>query len=356
MAITAYIGTPGSGKSYEVVRSVIVPAVCAGRRIVTNVYGLSYEKIIEYCDRHKLLKEGSKLGEIVIVDNSRITEPFFYPVKENQEKSFCQPGDLIILDECHRFFTSERTISNEARIFAAEHRHYADSETSFTCDLVLVNQGLSTLPRFLKERIEQTFRMKKLGALAGFGNKYRVDVFDGVKLTKESRITYYVESYKKEIFPLYKSHDVTGAIEAKTDGRGTLFKRKTLILYLLFLFSSFYCLWHYTIPMFFPDSEDNSAKSDSQTANNSQVQQNQQVQRESNQAQKSSVSDWCIIGQIQRKTGRYIFLKDSTGRIRMVSGHDFTGYGQMLEGVVDGNRVVVWSCIPASSGVSRGIL
>ncbi|EAU7573398.1 zonular occludens toxin [Salmonella enterica] len=360
MAITAYIGTPGSGKSYEIVRSVIIPAICSGRRIVTNIYGLSYEKIIEYCEKHKLLKDDISIGEIIHVENKRVTEPDFFPVKENQDNSLCQPGDLVILDECHRFFVTDRSLSSDARIFAAEHRHYANLETGFTCDLVLVNQALSTLPRFLKERVEQTFRMKKLGALAGFGNKYRVDVFDGVKLTKGTRITYYVESYKKEIFPLYKSHDAPGAVEVKADGRGTLFKKSHLIFYILFLFFSFFVIWRYAVPYFFPQDKNKSASSQlsAHRLTNSDPLPSQQTQQTNKQQDdsKSAVSDWCVTGKIIRNNNRYIFLKDSAGRIRMVPDTDFKGYGLLLEGVVDGKQVVVWSCNPVTSGSSKGVL
>jgi zona occludens toxin len=40
MPITAYTGLMGSGKSYECVSSVIVPAIKKGRRVVTNVDGI----------------------------------------------------------------------------------------------------------------------------------------------------------------------------------------------------------------------------------------------------------------------------------------------------------------------------
>lgn len=49
MAISAYVGIPGSGKSYEVVASVIIPACIAGRRIVSNIYGLATKSIYDYC-------------------------------------------------------------------------------------------------------------------------------------------------------------------------------------------------------------------------------------------------------------------------------------------------------------------
>ncbi|OKN42784.1 hypothetical protein AM420_005753 [Klebsiella pneumoniae] len=48
MPITAYVGVPRSGKSYEVVKSVIIAAVASGRRVVSNIYGLNEDKIKAY--------------------------------------------------------------------------------------------------------------------------------------------------------------------------------------------------------------------------------------------------------------------------------------------------------------------
>lgn len=70
MAISAYVGVPGSGKSYEVVSNVIIPAFMKGRRIVTNLYGISQDKINAYCLAHRkadaidILME--KMGTLVI--------------------------------------------------------------------------------------------------------------------------------------------------------------------------------------------------------------------------------------------------------------------------------------------------
>ncbi len=61
MAISAYIGIPGSGKSYEAVCNVIIPAFTSGRRVVTNIYGLQKDKITE--------RYPDATGEIIVVDN-----------------------------------------------------------------------------------------------------------------------------------------------------------------------------------------------------------------------------------------------------------------------------------------------
>ena len=37
MSIVGYSGLPGSGKSYGVVENVVIPALEAGRHIITNI-------------------------------------------------------------------------------------------------------------------------------------------------------------------------------------------------------------------------------------------------------------------------------------------------------------------------------
>ncbi|HGJ5877438.1 MAG TPA: hypothetical protein ACHBX0_15000 [Arsenophonus sp.] len=48
--------------------------------------------------------------------------------------------------------------------------------------------------------------MTKLVAL-GLRNRYRVDVYSGIKLFKNNRTSYYQCSYDKAIFPLYYSYE-----------------------------------------------------------------------------------------------------------------------------------------------------
>ena len=64
MPINAYTGLMGSGKSYECVSSVIVPAIKNGRRVVTNVDGIDSDAIRAYC-QEKWNVAPDKLGEVV---------------------------------------------------------------------------------------------------------------------------------------------------------------------------------------------------------------------------------------------------------------------------------------------------
>ncbi|PRW39039.1 zonula occludens toxin domain protein [Escherichia coli] len=40
----------------------------------------------------------------------------------------------------------------EKKSFIAEHRHFTHPETGISCDLVIVNQSLSNIARFLKTK------------------------------------------------------------------------------------------------------------------------------------------------------------------------------------------------------------
>jgi zona occludens toxin (predicted ATPase) len=43
MALSIYVGPPGSGKTYTAVESIAIPAAKAGRTIITNIKGINPE-------------------------------------------------------------------------------------------------------------------------------------------------------------------------------------------------------------------------------------------------------------------------------------------------------------------------
>ncbi|WP_129944581.1 zonular occludens toxin family protein [Escherichia coli] len=354
MSIFAYVGVPGSGKSYEVVSNVIVPAICEGRRVVTNVYGINHDEIIKYAEKKKMLKDGITPGEIIFVENERIIAPDFWPVHENQERALCKPGDLIVVDECHRFFENDKSLSKDAKIFAAEHRHYADPETGRTCDFILVNQSVTNLPRFFRDRIEKTFRMRKLKQL-GLSRSYCVDVYDGAKITKSTFLSNYVCKYSKDVFRLYSSHHVQNAQESTVDSRGVLFKKRTIIFVLVFLAGTVWAVFHYVVSFFNPDGNtlvnDVHSKAESQTADNINHSVNQSLNNTDNKqvtgadnSHPAPSEKWCIVGRFSDGRKNWIFVRDAENRLRMASASGFTGYNIMAEGELDGEKITAWSC------------
>lgn len=72
MAIKAYVGLMGSGKSYEVVSNVIIPALGRGRRVISNIAGLDFEAIKAFLIAEKI--EPDQLGQLVTVSHDQIAD------------------------------------------------------------------------------------------------------------------------------------------------------------------------------------------------------------------------------------------------------------------------------------------
>ncbi|WP_370618221.1 zonular occludens toxin domain-containing protein [Citrobacter meridianamericanus] len=346
MAISGYIGIPGSGKSYECVANVLLPAVLSGRRVITNIIGVVPDVVYDYCV-DVLRADRDALGILIVVDDDAMKKRDFFPYKGRDglavADTFCKPGDLIIADEIHRLWDKDSAICNEHRSFFAEHRHFTDAETGISCDFVFMNQSLATVARFIKDRTSKTFRMTKLTAL-GLSKRYRVDVFEGVRLTKSSRIQSYQCSYKKEIFPLYKSYDGVNGNEQTVDKRESVLQPKFVFLYIL-LPLAFICFGvYYTIKFF------SLASSPSETADAAVTQTTaaaggvSQVPPTPPPPPRPVVSaDWRIGGRLVKNNIGFIVLINTDGRVRTEPLTSFTFNGLFMSGEIDNEKITVWS-------------
>ncbi|MGC6245700.1 zonular occludens toxin family protein [Pasteurella multocida] len=338
MAISAYVGVPGSGKSYEVVKSVILPAIEIGRRVVSNIYGLDKDKIYSYSLNKNRKLTANQLGELVYVENEQCLMPDFLPSMENQD-SFCQAGDLIVIDEVWRIWGNDKEIPQNHRSFIAEHRHFSHPQTGLTCDLVVINQNVSQIPRFIKDRIETTYRMQKHVAL-GLRNRYRVDVFQGVKLFKSNRVASYQEKFDKSIFGLYKSYEGTNAIETITDKRQSIFSSTKLFVYVLFMLVLMGVSVYFFYDFFNTDTQ--SPISDENSIEQPINSQNKPV-LPSFEPPKTIVkplsTKWKIVGELKKNNQSLVVLSDAQGHLRFEPRSQFLFTGRMLQGEID-NQIV----------------
>lgn len=215
MSIVAYVGLPGSGKSYGVVENVVIPALRAGRRIITNIpLRIGY------------LKEDFPAGEVVFFTSSdaRNNEAFF-----NLDD---WPGAIWIIDECQLFWPSGLKVSeipDLQKSFFTEHRHSVGPD-GLTSEIVLVTQNLDQVSAFIRNLVEDTYRAKKLSAL-GASKSYTVSVFSGgQKGTAGGTPNRTLHgTYKPDVFKYYKSHtknktDFAAGMEEKADTRNNVFK------------------------------------------------------------------------------------------------------------------------------------
>jgi zona occludens toxin len=218
MSIYAYVGLPGSGKSYNVVANVIKPALEQGRVVVTNV-PLHMPKILERwpsADVREFPIDAVKLNPGEFGDHAKA-------------------GCVLVLDELWKLFPAGQKVDRVPdpwKSLLAEHRHMVD-EAGNSMSIVFVCQDLAQIGAFARQLVEQTFVHTKLGHL-GMSGSFRVDVYPGgragLQPVPSQRIREIFGKYRKEIFELYQSHTMSesgksGANEKHVDGRANIWRR-----------------------------------------------------------------------------------------------------------------------------------
>ncbi|QHS35870.1 Zonular occludens toxin [Alcaligenes faecalis] len=349
MPINVYTGLMGSGKSYECVSSVIVPAVKAGRRVVTNVDGIDNDAIRAYCqDKYSITPEC--LGSVVHCKNEDVGKADFLPYGENVD-TFCQPGDLICIDEAWRFWGTGCRLLAEHKVFFREHRHFVHPDTKVCCDLVLMVQDIPDLNRILKVVVELTFKTTKIKTL-GLNKTYRVEMWEGHKLTQKGRVAVENKRYDSQIFPLYSSYSGGAGKELQVDDRQNVLKSPKLWI-LAVLVIGLFSISVYILIGFFSSkpATDNSATStgyaDSKT-NSALSASAPTVPAQSRQAMSTS---WRLVGTMQAGKTAYAVIQSTDGRMRLEHPSNFQNSGAVMIGEIDGERITVWS---GSKPTSKG--
>ena len=351
MPITVYHGLMRSGKSYEVVAEVILAAIASGRRVVTNVDGISNDRIRDYVAKKKSIPV-DQLGIVFHVSNEDVFKPDFFPyyddVKHAHTDTIVQPGDLVCIDEAWRFWgATDCKLHKNHKSFFLEHGHFTHPVTGVACDLVLMIQDMNTLHRFVKHVVAFNFRTHKKVSF-GLGNTYSVTMYEGYKQTSGARIGEWVRRYRKEIFPLYSSFK--GGADGKTvnvDKRQNIFANPKLwAMVLLFTIGGVYSLrniWRFFHPV---DAEKPtktvgakvSGISSSASAGTSGTPQAMP------KPILSSFSDtWRIAGAFAANGESFIVLTNGAGALRVESPSVFHNSGYAQIGEIDGDRVTEWS-------------
>lgn len=338
MAINAYTGLMGSGKSYEVVSSVIVPAVSQGRRVVTNVEGIDGDAIRAYCiDRLKA--EPHKLGEVVSVTNDQVHQPDFLP-HGTEVATICQPGDLICIDEAWRFWGTDAKLSSEHKVFFREHRHYIHPESGVSCDLALMVQDISDLHRTLKVVVELTTRTVKLKKL-GMNRSYRLELYEGYRLNKKTRFKTINKRYDKAIFPLYSSYSGGQGKEQAIDKRQNVLTSPLLWVMVVVILTTFGFSVYYLYGFFNQQSASSAAMA---VPSSTPATVTTSTTAATTIPQQPTLSrTWRVAGRLHQRGQLLVILVDAQGRIRLEDGKDFERYGLMMTGELDGQQVTSFS-------------
>lgn len=359
MGCNAYVGRPRQGKSYEVVVNVVVPALAAGRRVVSNIAGLNYDLIREYLINEKNVNP-EKIGELVVVPTKQLSDPLFWRTDEDDErgiKPFIQPGDLLALDELWKVFSRRGEIEPRAMNFFRMHGHMPAPDSGFICQIAIISQSVRDINENIQPIVDETYLMTKLTKL-GFSSGYRVDVFQGASVSKGDFVQNFGPlKYNKKFFPFYKSHsqaeDGVLADERAFDGRGNILKNKMVIFGVpAFIALAVWC--NYQLYRFFTG---HFAKTPSASASpgSSAVGGFPGAPGGASKPEKRE-SDWRVVGTIEGDT--FLVVLERRGVYRYVSDlskFDILKVGRHVSGRLDGDLVDSWTGESGSSSSGPSI-
>jgi zona occludens toxin len=223
MALTLYVGPPGSGKSYEAVSSIMLPAYRAGRTIVTNIKGVRPDYWAENIKPDK----GCSQGELTVVDEDFFNDEDNYPLMSKKGEVLGEgaipAGALIVIDEAYLVFPSGPVhatgqirddkggsgITKRMVEFIRTHRHFV-SEEGIASDVVCISQDVESIHPRIRAVAEYATKIKNQRHL-GLSKRYRVDVFSSPKCNRADKIGTSQRKYNLDIFKLYKSFEADGA-------------------------------------------------------------------------------------------------------------------------------------------------
>lgn len=364
MPINIYTGLMRSGKSYEVVSEVIVPAIRKGRRVVTNVDGISEEKIRDYLKIKYPDDEHENYGTVIHVTNAQVFLDDFFPfyddAKDAHTDTVVQPGDLVAIDEAWRFWGDKAKIKKNHQSFFLEHGHFTNDVTHVACDLVLMIQDMGTLNRFIKNVVAFSFRTHKKVAL-GMTNTYSLNMWEGSKMTKANQIGNWTRKYSKDIFPLYSSFK--GGAEGvlvNADSRQNIFTSKKLWFMLVLLIAGgglcFYNAWKFFNPVTL--DKDSKPVQTHQVASKAPTGTNAPYQAPTPPAPAYS-EVWRVAGNLYAQGRAWVVLTNTAGLVRIESPSVFVNTGLIQSGDIDGAKVTSWTGVPAlqsSSGFGAALV
>jgi len=349
VAITAYTGPPGSGKSHALMGEVILSAVMKGRTVLTNVDGVNPEKVRELAAKKMAKRKGfdpDKLGSVQLFDREDLKKPEFFPTEETGDaNTTIKGGMLVAIDEWALAFprrASMRADPVNANLvpFLRWHRHFVDADGQST-DVVIATQLISDIDASYRGVVERSFKFQKLSAV-GLNKAYKYHVYEGPEQKKGTSTATRNGTFKKEIFALYKSYDTDGdAKETSTDSRAGLFSKGFLALGGLALCAIGFGLYS-AFGFFSTGAEPDQGPQAAQPYAASGLPQNAAPGEAEIYAEYMPAnSPFRIVGTIAGDGAPLVVIADDNGTTRLEPYHKFEFRDDRpISGIVDGQRVV----------------
>lgn len=196
--IVGFVGTPGSGKSYDAVKKILFN-LKKGRHVYTNIDGMDdpghQENIKMMCG----------------LDDWAFDRQFHFLKKDEvpQFWKIARPGSMIVLDEIHKVFNCRDWQSKKNLDFAdwaSTHRHYG-------FDLILITQDMEKVEKQVRSLLEWTYVYRKVNFFGGAVQRKYICYSFGGDETRGKPLAQSVKTYETPVFACYKSFATKDAKE-----------------------------------------------------------------------------------------------------------------------------------------------
>lgn len=238
-------GLPRSGKSLDAMQHII-DSLNAGRTVVTNIHGISYEAISQYLG---LPVPTVRRLLISLVPPAELDEDEKVKWVKAEFLKHQVTDCLWIWDEINQFWPPERQpLPAEWSKFVTEHGHLG-------MDILVMGQDLAELHSTWRKRLQRYTRFTKLD-MQGKEGDFHWAAFTNVGRNKYRKMSEGKKPYNAAFFPLYKSHrDTTTNKGNYKDGRFSVFQTKHKVY--AAGFALVLCWAFYTVVGFFsaPEAE-----------------------------------------------------------------------------------------------------
>lgn len=190
-------GVPRAGKSYDAVKSHILPALKKRRRVFARLNGLVHEKIAAH-----LKMDAGEVQELLTCVDTKDVVTMFACTQDDTGK-WCIPDQfkdaLVVIDEVHEFYVNER------KPLAPAVENFWALLGQNGGDAVIMTQWINRLHSAVKARIERKNTFQKLTAV-GAKSRYRVTLYHTTSPGKFEKVGGQTLKYDPAIFPLYDGY------------------------------------------------------------------------------------------------------------------------------------------------------
>lgn len=189
--INLLLGQPGGGKSYEAVAYHIIPAITAGRKVITNL-SVNVDIFEAFFPGAKDLIEirNPTLGEHGVVRPFSRVEHYGDAWRDAESGAGC----LYVIDECHLALPRVGTALAVEEWYSL-HRHEG-------ADVLLITQSYGKISQAVRDLVQVVYRCKKATAF-GTNDRYIRKVQDGLR---GEVVNTSFRTYEPKFFQFYKSH------------------------------------------------------------------------------------------------------------------------------------------------------